>query len=128
MNKKTVQRMEKLVHEVNSGPLSFPIIVKRLKALDQQANYNPKLHEWYGPKDYDITSTTTAIFSAFKESEEWREIGTLSIHDWKCNVNNDVDVDDNCIVIRTDTNEEFEVIFKREYIGEFVLGLRPVIN
>jgi hypothetical protein len=128
MNKKTFQRMEKMVHDINNGPLSFPLIVKRLKPLDQQTNYNSKLREWYGAKDYDIVANTNGIFSAFKESEDWREIGTLSIHDFKCTINNTVDIDDNCLVVRVDTNEEYEVIFKREYIGEYVMGLRPVVK
>lgn len=126
MKKSTFNKMVKRVHEINDGPLSFPITVKRLKPLDQQTKYNAKLREWFGAKEYNIVANTTGVFSAFKESEEWKEIGTLSIHDWKCSINDDIDIDTYCIVERTDTSEIFEVIFKREYIGEFVIGLRPV--
>jgi rRNA maturation protein Rpf1 len=126
MKRKTLDRMIKLIHEINEGPFSYPIVIKRLKPLNLQTNYNVKLREWYGVKLYDVVATTTGIFSAFKESEDWKEIGTFSIHDWKCNINDDVDIDTNCIVERTDTGEVFEVVFKREYIGEFTVGLRPV--
>jgi hypothetical protein len=126
MNKKSYNRMVKKVHEINSGPLSFPIIIKKLMPLDQQTNYNSMLREWVGPQEYEIVAYTTGIFEAFKQSEEWRENGTLSMHDWKCAINDTIAVDTNCIVERTDTSEVFEVVFKREYIGEFIIGLRPV--
>jgi hypothetical protein len=126
MNRKTFDRMVRKVHEINLNPLAFPITIKRLKPLNQQTNYNPKLKEFFGIKDYDIVGTTFGIFEAFKQSEEWKEIGTLSIHDWKCSISDNINIDTYCIVERTDTNEVFDVIFKREYIGEFVVGLRPV--
>lgn len=126
MKKRSYQRMIKKVHEINVGPLSYPITVKRLLPLDQQPNYNASLREWFGDQEYGITAITSGIFDAFKESEQWKEIGTLSIHDWKLSVNDDVDIDTNCIVVRNDTNEVFEVLFKREYIGEIIIGLRPV--
>lgn len=128
MRKKTFDRMIKMVHKINLSPLAYPIRIKRLKPLYEQSNYNPRLKEWFGPKEFDIVAETKGIFEAFKESEDWRENGMLPIHDYKCTVNDDIDVDTDCIVERIDTNEVFEIVFKREYIGEYVLGLRPVIN
>ncbi len=126
MKKKTYKRMIKKIHEINKSPLAFPIIIKKLKPLSEQTNYNPKLREWYGPKEWEIVAETTAIFDAFKQSEEWKEIGMLGINDYRATINNDVYIDHHCIVQRADTGRIFEVVFIREYIGEYAVGLRPV--
>lgn len=126
MNKKTFKRMLKKIHEINESELSVPIIIKKLKPLEEQPNYNPKLREWYGPKEWDIVAKTTAIFDAFKQSEEWKEIGMLGINDYRVTINNNVYIDHHCIVERVDTGKVFEVVFIREYIGEYAVGLRPV--
>jgi hypothetical protein len=119
--------MIKRVQEINLNPLSTPITIKKLKPLLEQPNYNPRLREWFGPKEWDIVAETRGIFEAFKESEDWREIGMLETHDYKVTVNDSIQFDTvECIVERPDTGQIFEIVFKREYIGEFVIGLRPV--
>lgn len=135
MRKKTLDRMIKLVHEINDGPLSYPLIIKRLKPLDQQSNYNRLLQEWTeGEPEFEVVAEVNGIFSAFKESEKWHDNGTLSIHDFKCTINetdengNPYVFDTNCIAVRKDTGEEFEIVFKREYIGESAYGFRPVVK
>jgi len=130
MRKSTYSRMIKKVYEINNGPLSKQIIIKKPKELELQSSYNPLLNEYTetGVPEFEIIDTANAIFSAFKESEKWIEIGTLSIHDWKCNINDYVKIDNSCIVEIVETGEQFEVIFIRPYIGEKVVGLRPVIR
>lgn len=128
MRKKSYKRMLKKIHEINDSPLSFPLIIRRLKPLSEQKNYNPKLREWFGPKEYETVAETSGIFESFKKSEEWHEIGTLSVHDIKCSINNDIPIRHDYSVIRADTGEEYEVIFIRPYIGENVIGLRPLVK
>lgn len=124
MKKKTFDRMVKKIHQINNSVLSIPIRVKRLKPLDQQPNYNSKLKEWFGEKEWDVIETT-GIIEAFKESEDWRENGMLYIHDFKISINNNIPIDTNCIVEKVEDGSVYQVIFKREYIGENIIGLRP---
>lgn len=132
MRKKTYNRMLKKIYEINLGYLSTEIIIKKLKPLNAQVNYNPILREWYGPKEWEIIVETKGEIDAFKESEDWKETGTLSVHDYKCKINNNllIQMDDisNYIVQRLDNNKFYEIIFYREFIGETHLGLRPVIH
>src|SRR5690554_4544433 len=128
MRKKSFNRMIKKVHEINQSELAYDIKIKRLLPLEQQQNYNKLLKEWYGPKDYEIVAETKAIFHAFKESEEWKEIGMLSVNDYKITLNDNIPIDFNYIVERVKDGRLFEVIFIREYIGENIVGLRPVVN
>jgi hypothetical protein len=90
------------------------------------------LREWYGPKEWEIVIETKGEIDAFKQSEDWKEIGTLGIHDYKCKINDNLGLvlDDitNYIVERLDNNKVYEVIYYREFIGEVEIGLRPVIN
>lgn len=132
MKKKNYNRIIKRIHEINLSQISTPIRIKRLLPLNQQPNYNSLLREWYGPKEWEIIIDTNGEIDAFKESEEWKEIGTLSVHDYKCKINDNLGLvlDDvsNYIVERLDNNKIYDVIFYREFIGEVHLGLRPVIN
>jgi hypothetical protein len=132
VKKKNYNRIIKRIHEINLSQISTPIRIKRLLPLNQQPNYNSLLREWYGPKEWEIIIDTNGEIDAFKESEEWKEIGTLSVHDYKCKINDNLGLvlDDvsNYIVERLDNNKIYDVIFYREFIGEVHLGLRPVIN
>lgn len=130
MKKKTFERMQKKVHEINEGPLSSPIIIQKLKPLEQQPNYNRIMREYHGPQEWEIVVEATGIIDAFKQSEEWREIGTISVHDYKLTINDNLNLvlDDisNYQVKRLDNNKIYEIIFYREFIGEVHVGLRPV--
>lgn len=132
MRKRTYDRMLKKIHDINTGILGTPIRIKKLLPLNQQPNYNSKLREWYGPKEWYIVVETKGELDAFKESEEWKEIGTLSVHDYKCKINDNLSLSlneiSNYIVERLDNNSIYEIIFYREFIGEVHLGLRPVVN
>jgi hypothetical protein len=132
VKKKNYNRIIKRIHEINLSQISTPIRIKRLLPLNEQPNYNSLLREWYGPKEWEIVIETNGEIDAFKESEEWKEIGTLSVHDYKCKINDNLGLvlDDvsNYIVERLDNNKIYDVIFYREFIGEVHLGLRPVIN
>jgi hypothetical protein len=132
MNNRRFKRMEKKIHEINLGPLSTPIRIKKLLPLNQQPNFNPILREWYGEKKWEVIAETRGEIDAFKESEEWREIGTIGLHDYKCKINDNLLLDlnqiNNYVVERLDNNQFYEVIFYREFIGEVHLGLRPVLN
>lgn len=132
MKKKNFDRMLNKVHKINLSPLSTPILIKKLLPLNLQENYNPILREWYGPKQWSVITETSGVFEAFKQSEDWNEIGTIGIHDYKCVVNDNLGLvlDDvtNYQVERLDNNKTYEVVFYREYIGEVQLGLRPVIG
>lgn len=132
MRKKTYDRMLKKIHQINEGPLSTPIKIKKLLPLEQQSNYNFMLKEWYGPQQYEDILTTSGDLNAFKQSEEWREIGTLSVHDYKLAINDNLglslDEISHYIVERLDNNKEYEIIFYREFIGETHIGLRPVMK
>jgi hypothetical protein len=129
MKNKTFNRIIKKIHEINNSPIGESFTFKKLVSLDIQQNYNPLLNEWYGDKKWETIASVKGILEAFKESEVWRENGMLSIHDYKLSINNDINVDTNCICIRDNDGVEFEIIFKREFIGEFIIGLRPkVIN
>lgn len=132
MRKRTFDRMVKKVHEINLSELSTPIRIKKLLPLNQQTNFNPVLREWYGPKQWEIVKETKGEIDAFKESEDWKEIGTISVHDYKCKINDNLLLDlneiSNYVVERLDNNKHYDVIFYREFIGEVHLGLRPVIN
>jgi hypothetical protein len=132
MKKRTYDRLIKKIHEINLSELSTPIRIKRLLPLNLQSNYNSVLREWYGPKEWEVVVETRGEIDAFKESEDWKEIGTLSVHDYKCKINDNLGlaINDisNYIVERLDNNKIYEVIFYREFIGEVHLGLRPVIN
>lgn len=132
MRKKTFDRMLKKIHEINLGELGTDIVIKKLYPLDMQTNYNATLREWYGPKQWEIIAETKGEITAFKESEDWKEIGTLGIHDYKCKINDNIYLNPNeitnYIVKRKDNNKTYDVIFFREFIGEIHLGLRPVIH
>lgn len=132
MRKKNYDRLINKIHEINLGLLGTPIRIKKLLPLNQQTNYNAILREWYGPKEWEIVVETKGEIDAFKESEEWKEIGTLSIHDYKCKINDNLGLvlDDisNYVVERLDNNKNYEIVFYREFIGEVHLGLRPVIK
>lgn len=132
MRKKTFERMRKKVHEINLGELGTEILIKRLKPLELQPNFNHMLDEWHGPKEWEVVVQTKGEIDAFKESEDWKEIGTISIHDYKCKINDNLllQMDDisHYIVQRLDNMKHYEVIFYREFIGETHLGLRPVIG
>lgn len=133
MRKKTYNRMVKQIHKMNEkSPLSTPILIKRLKPLEEQKNYNPLLKEWSGPRDWEIVAETSGIFDAFKQSEEWREIGMLDIHDYKCSINDNLPIDykniTQYIVERVEDKKLFNIVFHREFIGEVHLGLRPAVN
>jgi hypothetical protein len=133
MRKKNFDRTVKKIHEINNMyGISTPIRIKKLLPLNQQTNYNSVLREWYGPKQWTTIVETNGEFDAFKESEDWKEIGTLSVHDYKCKINDNLGLvlDDisNYTVERLDNNQNYDVIFYREFIGEVHLGLRPVIN
>ena len=132
MKKKNYDRLIKKIHDINLGVLSTPIRIKKLKPLNQQGNYNAILREWYGPKQWEVVIETKGEIDAFKQSEEWKEIGTLSIHDYKCKINDNLGLvmDDisNYVVERLDNNKHYDVIFYREFIGEVHIGLRPVIG
>jgi hypothetical protein len=132
LKKKNYDRIIKKIHDINLGILGTDIQIKRLLPLDQQPNYNKLLREWYGPKEWEIVIETKGEIDAFKQSEDWKEIGTLGIHDYKCKINDNLGLvlDDitNYIVERLDNNKVYEVIYYREFIGEVEIGLRPVIN
>jgi hypothetical protein len=134
MRKKTFDRMLKKVHEINLGPLGTKIQIKRLLPIELQENYNSRLKEWYGPRKWEVIAETSGDITAFKESEDWKEIGTLGIHDYKCTINDNLGISinhkdiTNYIVERLDTNEIYEIVFYREFIGEVHIGLRPVIS
>jgi hypothetical protein len=132
MRKKNYDRIIKKIHDINLGFMSTPIKIKRLLPLNQQTNYNAVLREWYGPKQWEVIVETKGEFDAFKESEDWKEIGTLSVHDYKCKINDNLglvlhDIS-NYVVERLDNNQNYDIIFYREFIGEVHMGLRPVIN
>lgn len=134
MNKKTYDRMLKKIHELNEGILSTPILIKKLSSNDKQTSYNKILQEYTNSNEkiYEIIADTNGIFSSFKQSEDWRENGMLGIHDYSCSINDSIpSLNENelnlYIVERKEDNKQFEVIFYREYIGEVVIGLRPVI-
>jgi hypothetical protein len=132
MRKKNYDRIIKKIHDINLGFMSTPIKIKRLLPLNQQTNYNSVLREWYGPKQWEVIVETKGEFDAFKESEDWKEIGTLSVHDYKCKINDNLglvlhDIS-NYVVERLDNNQNYDIIFYREFIGEVHMGLRPVIN
>lgn len=130
MRKKTYDRMLKKIHQINESPLSTPIVIKKLS--DNQPNYNSKLREWYGDKQWDIITEAFGIIDAFKESETWHEAGMIEAHDYKLSINNNLNLilDDitNYIVERLDNNKIYEITFYREFIGEVHIGLRPVIK
>lgn len=133
MRKKTFDRIVKKIHDINLSEISTSIQIKRLLPLNQQTNYNTILREWYGPKQWEVIVETNGVISAFKQSEEWREIGTISIHDYKCKINDNLEElslneISNYVVERLDNNQFYEVIYYREFIGEVEIGLRPVIN
>lgn len=132
MNRKKYDRMIKKIHEINLGELGTEIRIKKLKPLNEQTNYNSILREWYGPKEWITIVETKGEIEAFKQSEEWKEIGTISVHDYKCKINDNlmIQLDDvsNYLVERLDNNKLYEVIFYREFIGEVHIGLRPVIT
>lgn len=132
MRKKNYDRIIKKIHEINLSALGTSIQIKKLLPLNQQTNYNSLLREWYGPKEWEIIVETKGEIDAFKESEDWKEIGTVSLHDYKCKINDNLGLvlDDisNYIVERLDNNKKYEVIFYREFIGEVHLGLRPVME
>ena len=132
MKKRNYDRIIKKIHEINLSHLGTPIKIKKLLPLDMQTNYNAVLREWYGPKQWLTVAETKGEIDAFKESEDWKEIGTLSIHDYKCKINDNLGLalDDisNYIVERLDNGKHYEIIFYREFIGEVHIGLRPVIN
>lgn len=132
MKKKTYDRMLKKIHDINLGFLSTPIRIKRLLPLNQQTNYNAVLREWYGPKQWEVIVETRGEIDAFKESEDWKEIGTIGIHDYKIKINDNLGLvfDDitNYLVERLDNNKHYEILFYREFIGEVHMGLRPVIG
>lgn len=132
MRKKTYNRMVKQIHKINKSELSEPITIQRLKPLEEQENYNPLLKEWTGPKNWEDVIESSGIFDAYKKSEEWREIGMLDVHDYKCSINNDLPIDYEKLVeyrlVRKKNNKAYKIIFYREFIGEVHLGLRPVIN
>jgi hypothetical protein len=132
MKKKTYDRLIKKIHDINLGIMGTSIRIKRLLPLNQQTNYNAVLREWYGPKQWEVVIETKGEIDAFKESEDWKEIGTVSIHDYKCKINDNLGLvmDDitNYIVERLDNNKHYEIIFYREFIGEVHLGLRPVMG
>jgi len=132
MKKRTYDRMIKKVHEINLGYLGTNIAIKKLKPLSEQSNYNRKLKEWFGEKEWDIVLETKGEIDAFKESEVWHEAGTVNIHDYKCKINDNlgIDFDDitKYIVVNLKNKREYEIIFYREFIGEVHIGLRPVIN
>lgn len=127
MRKKTFKRMLKRVEEINENPLSTPIKVKRLLPEEDQPNYNPILREWSGPKEFETVAETTGIFSSFKESEEWKPAGMVPGHDYKISITNNVEVKEDYIIERIEDGKIFEVVNVREYIGENVIGLRPVL-
>lgn len=130
MNEKKLNRMKNLIHELNNSELSTPIIIKKLDELNTQTNYNPLLNEWHGKKELVTVVETNGIIEAFKESEVWKENGTISVHDYKCIINDNLNIDldeiSTYIVERLDNNNHYEIVFYREYIGEIHIGLRPV--
>ena len=130
MRKKTFKRMQKKVHEINYNPMSTPIRIKKL--AETQTNYNPLLDEWVGNRNWVTLVETKGIIDAFKESEDWKEIGMLGVHDYKCSINDNLNIDyhesNSYIVERLDNGKIYEVIFYREFIGEVHIGLRPVIS
>lgn len=132
MKKKNFDRMIKKIHDINLGILGTNIRIKRLLPLEQQTNYNSLLREWYGPKQWETVIETKGEIDAFKQSEDWKEIGTLGIHDYKCKINDNLglimDNITNYIVERLDNNQVYEILYYREFIGEVEIGLRPVIN
>jgi hypothetical protein len=132
MRRKTFERMRKKVHEINLGELGTEIVIKKLKPLLEQTNFNSMLDEWHGPKEWEVVVQTKGEIDAFKESEDWKEIGTITIHDYKCKINDNLllQMDDisHYMVQRLDNMKHYEVIFYREFIGETHLGLRPVIG
>lgn len=129
MRKKTYDRMIKKVHELNEGPLSVNIKILSLKPLAMQPNYNPKMREWFGPKLYDVASDTTGIIDAFKESEDWKEIGTLGIHDYKVTINDNLNLNIHELTnYMAEINKKmYNIVFYREFIGEVHIGIRPLV-
>lgn len=130
MRKKTFERMVKKIHEMNGNPLSTPIKIFKLLPDDLQPNYNKKLREWFGPKEYIIVADTSGIIDAFKESEEWREIGTLGLHDYKVTINDNLNINIKELPLYTAKvgNKSFNIVFYREFIGEVHIGIRPLLN
>jgi hypothetical protein len=134
MRKKSFDRAVKKIHAINDGALGTPIQIKRLLPLAQQTNYNSKLKEWYGPRQWEVITEASGDITAFKESEDWKEIGTLGIHDYKCAINDNLPISfnhkdiGNYLVTRLDNNQNYEIVFYREFIGEVHIGLRPVIH
>lgn len=132
MRRKTLERFIKKVHEINDGPLGEKFRILKNKPLVDQANYNPKLREWYGPKDYDEITIVSGILEAFKESQEWKDIGTISIHDYKLIINDTIpeintgNIAD-MIAERVNDGKRYELVFYREFIGEVHIGLRPKV-
>jgi hypothetical protein len=129
MRKKTYDRMIKKVHEINQNPLSIAIKILRNKPDAMQPNYNPKLREWFGPKEYDVIANTTGIMDAFKESEDWKEIGNLGIHDYKVTINDNLNLDIHELpnYMAEINSKMYNIVFYREFIGEVHIGIRPLV-
>lgn len=130
MRKKTYDRMIKKVHEINESPLSVRIEILRNKPLGMQPNYNSKLREWFGPKLYDVVADTTGIVDAFKESEDWKEIGNLGIHDYKVTINDNLNLNINELpnYVAKINDKMYNIVFYREFIGEVHIGIRPLVS
>jgi hypothetical protein len=133
MRKKTFERMQKKVHELNENPLSIPIKILKMLPDAMQPNYNPKLREWFGPKEYETVVETTGIVDAFKESEDWKEVGMLGLHDYKATINDNLNLNFHDITLYmaqldNDENKMYNIVFYREFIGEVHIGLRPLVS
>lgn len=135
MNKKMYNRMLDKIHELNESVLSTPILIKKLLPKEQQPSYNRLLKEYSDTNNklYEIIADTSGIFASYKESEDWRENGMLGIHDYSCSINDNLpnikeDELNLYMVERKEDGKQYEIVFYREYIGEVLLGLRPVIT